>query len=319
MVQIVIVDGKPMNPGDLSWQPITRLGDVDIHDHTPSHSLIERCRQADIVITNKVAFSRAVLQALPKLRYIGVSATGVDNVDVRAANELGVTVSNVPYYATDSTAQHTLALLLELTNQTGVHDTKVKQGDWQRSEHFCFYNKRLTELAGKTLGLVGFGAIGRKVAALALSLGMTVKVFTRTMMNTDLAVAFVGWSELLSSSDVLSLHCPLTEDTKYLIDREALARMKENALLINTARGGLVDQSALADALNSSRIAGAALDVMTPEPPNEDNPLIGLDNCVVTPHIAWASYEARSRLLTEVADNVASFLQGEKRNVIASV
>jgi len=314
MNHILVLDGQPMNPGDLSWQPLENLGQVTLYDQTPSDQIVNRCQDADIVITNKVPFDRDTINKLPKLKYIGVSATGVDHIDVKAAHEQGVTVTNVPFYATESTAQHTLALMLELTNQAGHHHHLVKQGRWHRSSHFCFYDGQLIELFGKTLGLIGFGAIGQKVAQLAKTFGMAIKVYTRTPKSTVSGVEFVDWSRLLQASDVLSLHCPLTQQTQHLINQQTIANMKDNALLINTSRGGLIDQKALAKALRSGKIAAAALDVMTPEPPHADNPLVGLDNCIITPHIAWATYQARSRLLSEVAANVASYLQDEPRH-----
>lgn len=316
MVAMVVVDGYTMNPGDLSWAPLQALGDCEIYDRTPVDQIVPRCQHAEIVIANKVVFDQATIKALPELKYIGITATGVDNVDLDAAQAAGITVTNVPGYSTESVVQHTWALLLELTNRVGLHHDLVQQSEWTRAEDFSYLGHQLMELQGQTLGIVGYGAIGKRVAEIAQALGMRINVYTRTARENTQSIQFVDWTTLLKTSDIVSLHCPLTSETRHMMDETAFQLMKPTALLVNTARGGLIQEATLANALKTQQIAGAAVDVLTHEPPRADCPLLNLENCIITPHIAWASYQARVRLLDEVVSNVEAFLSGNPRNVV---
>lgn len=322
MVRITVLDGYTLNPGDLSWDGVRELGELQVYDRTEPERIIERARDSEIVLTNKTPIRAAVLEQLPKLKYIGVLATGYDVVDVSEAALRGIPVTNVPAYGTDSVAQHVFALLLEWSNRVGLHDESVRRGDWSRSADFCYWKSPLTELAGKTMGLVGLGRIGRQTARIAAAFGMRVKACVRTMRADrppEPDVEWCGLDELLAVSDVVSLHCPLTPETEGMIDRRALARMKPTAVLINTARGKLINERDLADALNEGRLAGAALDVLSVEPPAASSPLIGARNCIITPHVAWASLEARTRLLQTAVDNIRAFLDGKPVNVVNNV
>ncbi|HAM73877.1 MAG TPA: glycerate dehydrogenase [Verrucomicrobiales bacterium] len=317
--RIVILDGHTLNPGDQSWSGLEALGDCQVHARSAPHEVVDRCRGAAVVITNKVPLSRATLEQLPDLRCIGVTATGYNIVDVAAARERGIPVTNVPTYGTRSVAQFTLALILELAHRVGMHADSVRAGDWSRCPDFCYWKSPLVELEGMTLGIVGFGRIGRAVADLGLALGMRVLASGRSgtpavpdttgVRRTDLATLF-------RESDVLSLHCPLTEETRHLVSRERLALMKPGAWLINTSRGPLVDEAALAEALNGGRLGAAAVDVLSVEPPDPGNPLLQARNCLVTPHQAWASLAARKRLMAVAVENVRAFLAGEPVNVV---
>ena len=318
-MKIIVMDGHTLNPGDLSWETLEALGDVTVYDRTPADEIVPRARGAEILLTNKTPFRAETLSQLPGLRYIGVMATGYDVVETSAARECGVTVTNVPTYATDAVAQMTFALLLELCHHVGAHSEAVRRGEWTQCADFCFWNYPLVELAGKTMGLVGFGRIGRRVAEIAPAFGMKVLASDVTRRNPP-AIEDFAWAdvpELLKQSDVVSLHCPLTPETKGLIDAKALALMKPSAFLINTSRGGLVDVAALADALNAGRLAGAALDVLPTEPAAPDNPLLKAANCMITPHIAWAARESRARLMATVVHNVRAFLDGRAANVVS--
>ncbi len=315
-MKIVVLDGYTLNPGDLSWDNLQSLGDCTIYDRTPAELTVERAGGAEIVLTNKTVLDRPILKQLSSLQYIGVLATGYDVVDVRAAAENDVIVTNVPAYSTESVAQMTFAHLLNLTQRVAHHDDTVAEGRWSACEDFCYWDVPLLELQNRTLGIIGLGRIGRAVARIANGFGMKVIAYNRSEAR-DLAVEVEMVDEvdnLFPRVDVLSLHCPLTDDNRGLIDAERLARMKSSAFLINTARGGLVEEEALADALNNGEIAGAGVDVLSAEPPAGDNPLIDADNCFVTPHIAWATRDARQRLMTTATNNVAAFLQGESQN-----
>lgn len=314
-MRIVALDGYTLNPGDLSWAPIEALGAFTSHDRTPPGDIVERSRGADVLLTNKVAFNRATIEALPDLKLIAVTATGYNIVDTAAAKARGVAVCNVPEYGTPNVAQHTFALLLELATRTGHHARTVREGAWSESADWCYWDYPLAELNGLTLGLVGYGRIGRAVANIARAFGMNVIVHRRKPGAED-GVRVVDLDTLARESDVISLHCPLTPDNAKMVNAAFLAKMKPTALLINTARGGLVDEPALADALNAGRIAGAGLDVLTAEPPAADNPLIAAKNCVITPHIAWASRPARQRLLDVTAANIRAFKSGKPQNVV---
>jgi len=318
VMNIVFLDAFTANPGDLSWSAFETLGTCTMHDRTPLDQTIERARDAEIVITNKAVLSRAVIEALPKLRYIGVIATGYNIVDVVAARERGIVVANVPGYGSPSVAQAVFSLLLELTNHTGQQSTDVRNGRWAASPDFCFWDKPIIELQGLTLGLVGLGDIGSSVARIAQAFGMNVIATRRTWaVAPPEGITPAPLETVLSQSDIVSLHCPLTDDTKHLINAASLAQMKSSAFLINTARGPLIDEAALATALNEGRIAGAGLDVLSVEPPSKDNPLFGAKNCIITPHIAWASRAARARLIAIAAENVKQWAAGRPVNVVS--
>ncbi len=316
--KIVVLDGYTLNPGDLSWDELQALGDCDIFDRTPPEEVRAKARGAMIVLTNKTVLDRADLATLPSLRYVGVLATGYNVVDLAAARELGIVVTNVPDYSTRSVAQLTFALLLELAHQTGLHAQGVREGRWCRSPDFCYWESPLVELEGLNMGVVGFGRIGRAVARLAGAFGMNVLVHTpHPPRPAPAGVELVSWEQLLRQADVVSLHCPLTAETRQMIDAARLAVMKPTAFLINTARGPLVDEAALAEALNAGRIAGAALDVLSVEPPPQSNPLLAAKNCLITPHIGWATAAARRRLLRIATENVRGFLGGRPQNVVS--
>jgi glycerate dehydrogenase len=316
-MKIVVLDSHTLNPGDLSWDDLRALGPCDIHDRTPAALVVERAAGAEVVLTNKTPLTRANLAALPELRYIGVLATGFNIVDTAAARERGFPVCNVPNYGTRSVAQHTLALVLELCNRAGHHAQTVRAGRWAQCPDYCYADFPLVELDGLTMGIVGFGRIGRATAELALAFGMKVLAFTRTPpRDAPAGVEFADVETLFRRSDVLSLHCPLTAETNQLVNARRLAWMKPTAFLINTSRGPLVDEPALADALNSGRIAGAGLDVLSSEPPPAGHALFGAKNCLITPHNAWMSRAARSRLMKTAMDNLRAFLAGKPQNVV---
>ena len=312
-MRIVILDGLTANPGDLSWEPIARLGDLVVFDRTPPDEVAARSADADAILTNKAIVGRDQLAALPGLKYVGVLATGTNIVDVTAARERGIPVTNVPEYSTPNVVQATWALLLELANRVGHHDRTVHEGRWAACPDFCYWDGDLVELAGLTLGVVGYGRIGRGVADVGRAMGMRV-IHHRRQAGGD--SASVDLDTLFRDSDVVSLHCPLVPETKGLVDARRLALMKPTAFLVNTARGPLVDEAALAEALNSGRIAGAAVDVLAVEPPPATNPLLRARNCVITPHVAWATRNARRRLIDVAAANLAAFIAGRPQNVV---
>ncbi len=317
-MNIVYLDAHTLNPGDLDWSPIQALGHVTLYDRSAPDEVVGRLRDADAVLTNKVKLNRDMLAQLPRLRYIGVTATGYDIVDVAAAREQNIIVTNVKGYSTDSVAQLTFALLLELTHHVGRHSASVRAGEWAASPDFSYAKSPLIELAGKTLGLVGYGDIGSKVAQIARAFGMTVLVNRRHTGDAEAGVTYVDRETLFAESDAVSLHCPATPDTIGFVNRALLGRMKPSAWLINTSRGSLLNEQDVADALNAGQIAGAGLDVLSVEPPKADNPLLTAKNCLITPHIAWASYEARIRLLHDVANNLRAFQTGEPVNTVGS-
>lgn len=318
--QIVILDGYTINPGDNPWDSVAAQGTCTVYDRTPSELVSERAAEAEIILTSKVKLDANVLEALPKLRFISLLATGYNNVDVAYAGQRGIAVSNVPAYSTDSVAQTAFALLLELTTQVGLHDQAVKNGEWVRSPDHSFWKTPIIELAGLTLGVVGFGAIGRAVARIGAAFGMQIVAYTpRPPAAAEFpGVRFVSIDELFSRADVVSLNCPQTADNGGFVNAGLLARMKRNAFLINVARGGLVNEADLAAALKDGVIAGAGLDVVAVEPMLADNPLLTAPNCVFTPHIAWASLAARQRLTAIVAANVAGYLSGNPVNLVNS-
>ena len=304
-MDIVVLDGYTINPGDLSWDSLEELGDsLTVYDLTPAEELINRIGKKEVIMTSKCFITREIIEKCPDLKYIGSMATGYNNIDVKAAAEAGIVVTNVPAYSTDAVAQHTMALLLELANNAGLHNASVQSGDWSRCEHFCYWKRPVTLLAGKSIGIIGYGAIGSKVAEIARALGMTVNIYSR---DPEAAV----------SSDVVSLHCPLTEENAKMIDADFISRMKPGAFLINTARGGLVDEYALAGALRSGRLGGAAVDVISREPASEDCPLLGLSNCIITPHMAWSPEEMRQAVIDTITENLKSWMDGNTINQVS--
>ena len=320
MTRIVVLDGYTVNPGDNPWTPLAELGAFSVYDRSSGDQIVPRSVDAEIVILNKAELSRASLAQLPRLRGVSVLATGVNSVDLAAASELGIAVCNAPSYSTASVVQHTIALLLELCHRTGLHDVSVHAGEWQRSPDFCYWKSPLLELSGKTLGIVGYGAIGRRVAEVARALGMQVYAAVLAKSGSSKpdpnGVPRLSLDELFRMADVISLHCPLTPETKQLVSEARLALVKPSCLLLNTARGGLIDEAALGAALDRGALAGAALDVLSSEPPSPDNPLLYARNCVLTPHIAWTSLSARERLLSITVDNVRALLGGTPIHVV---
>jgi glycerate dehydrogenase len=317
-MKIIVLDGHAANPGDLSWDEFSRLGKLEVFDRTAKEQIIARLQGATVALTNKAVIDRAVISALPDLRFIGVTATGYNIVDIAAARERGIVVCNVPEYSTQDVTQAVFALLLELTNRTGHHAETVRAGKWSKSPDFCYWDYPPIGLSGLTLGIIGFGRIGRAVARIGQAFGMKILATRRNIAATAEAdgIRYVELDTLVRESDAITLHCPLTPETTRLVNAQFLAKMKPTAFLINTARGGLVDEAALADALNHDRIAGAGLDVLSSEPPLPDNPLLSAKNCIITPHIAWATKTARIRLLQVTADNIRAWLNGKPQNVV---
>lgn len=321
-MRIVVLDGQTLNPGDNPWTPVARFGSLTVHDRTPADLVRQRAAGATIVITNKTVLDGETLGALAELRFVAVLATGVNVVDIAAAAARDIPVSNVPEYGADSVAQHAFALLLELANGTGMHAEAVRNGAWSRSQDFCFWLRTPVELSGKTAGVVGFGRIGRRFAEIAHAFGMKILATpSRSRPSTPDYEPF-AWADvetIFREADVVSLHCPLTAANERFVDTRLLAWMKPSALLLNTARGGLVDEPALADALRTGAIAGAGLDVLSQEPMPENHPLLAAPNCIITPHIAWATLAARRRMMETTADNIRAFLAGTPINVVNGV
>ncbi|MDE5791252.1 MAG: D-2-hydroxyacid dehydrogenase [Muribaculaceae bacterium] len=317
-MKIVVLDGYTLNPGDLSWEELEKLGEVTIYDRTRPEEIVRRAEGAEIILTNKTVIDKEKLEALPELKYIGVLATGYNVVDTEMAREKGIVVTNIPAYSTASVAQMVFALLLAITNGVEHYTLENSNGRWSRSADFCYWDAPLIELSGKSFGIIGFGNIGQSVARIAMAFGM--KVLALTSKPAEALPAGVekasSLDALLSESDVVSLHCPLTDSTRHIINGETLSKMKPSAILINTGRGPLVDEKALAEALNCGKLRGAGVDVLSTEPPLADNPLLSARNCFVTPHIAWATVEARRRLMDIAVSNVASFLAGNPENVV---
>lgn len=311
-MKICILDGYSVNPGDLDWGAMKKLGNVTVFDRTLPSEITERAANAEIVLTNKVPFDANTMDSLPKLRYIGVLATGYNIIDIKAAGERGITVANIPAYSTMSVAQMAFAHILNITNRIGKYAQEVAEGKWSACPDFCFWNAPLTELAGKTIGIVGLGNTGMATAEIALAFGM--KVAALTSKTADLlpeGIRPVTLDELLATADIVSLHCPLTDTTRNLIDRTAISKMKPSAILINTGRGPLVNEADVAEALNCGRLAAFGADVLSKEPPADGNPLLTAKNCYLTPHIAWATVEARIRLMDIAVENVRQFIAGE--------
>lgn len=311
-MKICILDGYSLNPGDLDWSPVERLGDVTLFDRTPADKIVERAADADIVLTNKVPFSADTLRQLPRLRFICVLATGYNIIDTEAAARQGVVVANIPAYSTMSVAQMAFAHILNITNHVASYAREVADGKWTNCLDFCFWDSALTELAGKTMGIVGLGNTGMATARIAVAMGMKVVAMTSKSADTlPEGITPAPLDDVLASADVVSLHCPLTPSTRHLINAASITKMKPSAILINTGRGPLVDEQAVADALNGGRLAAFGADVLSQEPPRGDNPLLSARNCFLTPHIAWATLEARTRLMSTATENVRQFIAGE--------
>lgn len=318
MINIIALDGHTLNPGDLSWEGMEALSHFEVFPRTERNMVVERAKSADILIVNKLILDRPILAQLPRLKYICISATGFNNIDLKYCKEKKIPVSNVSGYSTPAVAQHVFALLFALTNQVEKYNQEVHQRDWSKQKDFAYWHQPIDEIYGKTMGIYGYGEIGKAVADVALAFGMKVIVHRKNPHKEQIEkIEYVDLDELFSQSDVLSLHAPLTEENRGIISLLNLAKMKPTAYLINTARGGLINELALRNALENNRIAGAALDVLSSEPPPPDHTLLGIENCIITPHQAWASLAARERLLNEVIKNVEGFLDGKMRNVIS--
>lgn len=315
-MNITILDGYTLNPGDLSWDKIAKLGKLTLYDRTPAELIVQRSKDADILLTNKTPLNAETLRQLTKTKYIGVLATGYNVVDIQAAKELGITVTNVPDYATASVAQHVFALLLEVATHVGHHNDAVHQGKWSASPDFTFWDYPLMELSGKAFGVLGYGRIGKATAKIAQAFGMHVIAYDRGRLGNDGDVRKVDLEELFASSDILSLHVPLSADTNGIINKDSINKMKDGVILINTSRGPLIDEQALADALKSKKVGAAALDVVSKEPISADHVLLGQENCILTPHIAWAPLESRRRLMACVEENLTSYLNGKTINQV---
>ena len=317
MMKIVILDGYSADPGDLSWEELEQMGELTVYDRTSPSETVQRSAEADIVLTNKVVLDREKIAQLPRLKYIGVLATGYNVVDIEAAHERGIVVTNVPAYSTESVAQMVFAHLLTVTNRTEHYAIQNRSGRWSASPDFCYWDFPLMELAGKTIGIVGLGNIGRRVAEIALAFGMKVKAVTsKSQEQLPAGIEKADLQTLLSSADVLSLHCPLTANTRHLINADTLRLMKPTAILINTGRGPLIDDQAVANALQKGLLGAFCADVLTTEPPSSNNPLLSQPNAFITPHIAWASTEARTRLLQIAIANVRAFASGKPQNTV---
>lgn len=317
-MKIVVLDGYTLNPGDLTWKGLEELGKLEVYDRTPKDKIIEIIGDAEMIFTNKTPLSKDTFDQVPQVKYVGVLATGYNVVDTDAAKEKGIAVTNIPTYGTSAVAQMTFALLLEMCHHVWEHSEAVKKGAWTNSPDFCFWNYPLIELAGKTMGIIGLGRIGRSVANIAQAFGMNVLAFDEYQnkeWETD-TLKYANLDELLANSDVISLHCPLFESTQGIINKDSIAKMKDGVMIINTSRGPLIIEEDLADALNSGKIAGAALDVVSVEPIEADNLLLEAKNCIITPHIAWAPKESRERLMNIAVDNLRQYLKGNPVNVV---
>lgn len=315
-MKVVILDGYTVNPGDLSWEGIENLGRCTVYDRTAPEETIDRAREADAVFTNKIEFNREVIASLPDLKFIGVLATGYNVVDLEAAAKAGIVVTNIPAYSTASVAQMVFSHILHHVQNISLHALSVQKGEWAKSIDFSYHITPQTELAGKTLGIIGFGQIGQTVAKLGIAFGMNILYNNRSKKQTDLPARQVDLNTLLSGSDFISINCPLTSENARFINKEAIEKMKPSAFLVNTGRGQLINEKDLAGALNNERIAGAGLDVLSSEPPAPDNPLITAKNCNITPHIAWATTEARTRLIEIATQNLKAFIDGKPQNVV---
>lgn len=315
-MKIVILDGYTLNPGDLSWDEIRKLGECTVYDRTPPEKILERASKAAAIFTNKVVIGRDIIKQLPDLKFIGVLATGYNVVDLQAAAEAGILVANIPAYSTASVAQMVFSHILNIAQNVSKHAKSVKDGDWTNSIDFTYHLTPQTELAGKTLGIIGFGQIGQAVARVGLAFGMKILFQNRSKKETNADFRQVDLDTLLAESDFISLNCPLTDENAGFINKSTIGKMKKSAILINTGRGALINEKDLADALNSGRIAGAGLDVLSTEPPKAENPLLTAKNCYITPHIAWATKEARQRLMQIAAQNLKAFINGTPQNIV---
>ncbi len=319
-MKIVVLDGYTLNPGDLNWDGIKKFGDFIVHDRTgfASENVIKTIGDADVVFTNKTPLPKSVLEKIPSVKYIGVLATGYNVVDTVAAKELGITVTNIPIYGTTAVAQFTFALLLEMCHHVGAHSEAVTNGDWTKCADFCFWNYPLIELSGKTMGLIGFGRIGQATAQIAQAFGLNILAFD-SYQNPELesnTCKYATLNELLEKSDIISLHCPLFESTMGIINKDNIAKMKDGVMIINTSRGPLVVEQDLCDALNSGKVGAAAVDVVSSEPIADENPLLKAKNCIITPHIAWAPKESRTRLMNTAVENLEAFIKGNPINIV---
>lgn len=317
---MIVLDGYTLNPGDLTWEGLEQFGDLKVYDRTDfsSKTIIETIGDAEVVFTNKVPLSKEILTQVPNLKYIGVLATGYNIIDIETANDLNILVTNIPDYGTASVAQFTMGLLLEMCHHIGDHNQAVKDGEWTKSLDFCFWNTPLMELSGKTMGIIGFGRIGQATAKVAQAFGLNILAYNRSKdlsLESD-TCRYVELDELFEKSDIISLHCPLTESTKGIINKQNISKMKQGVMLINTSRGGLIVEADLKEALDSGKIAYAAVDVVSSEPIQENNPLLKAKNCIITPHIAWATKESRTRMMSIASDNLKSFIQEKPINVI---
>lgn len=316
-MKFVNLDGITTNPGDLSWDWLEKYGEYVVYDRTKPEEIIERAKDADVLIINKTYISAQMLDLLPKLKFVALQSTGYNAIDCEAARKKNIIVSNIPAYSTNAVAQLVFALILEFTNRVALHNESVHNNEWCECPDFCYWKAPLTELDSKVLGIIGFGSIGERVSKIAEALGMSVIAYTPHPKKDKFPnIEFVGLDTLLSQSDIITCHCPLTAETKGLINKEAIAKMKKTAILINTSRGLVVDDEALANALNNEDIAGAGLDVLTVEPPSPSNPLLTAKNCIITPHIAWAGYETRERLLGILEENIKAYCDGNPQNVV---
>ena len=317
-LKFVVLDSYALNPGDLSWEWLENLGECEIYDRTPADKILERCMGADVVITNKTPITKETLSQLSNLKYIALESTGYNVVDCEYAKGMGVPVSNIPSYSTNAVAQLTFSLILEITNAVGIHSESVRNGDWANCPDFCYWKTPLTELCGKTLGIVGFGQIGQAVADIAEAFKMNIVAVSghETDQSHRKNFSWVDIDTLAKLSDIISFHCPLTEKTTGLVNEDFISKCKDGAIIINTSRGPVVNDQALADALDSGKLRGAGLDVLTVEPPKADNPLLSAKNCFITPHIAWAGFETRERLMNILEENVKAYLNGNPQNVV---
>lgn len=316
-MKITVLDGNTINPGDLSWENFKKLGDFTVYDRTKNDEIYDRAKDSEILITNKTPITADLIERLPNLKYIGALSTGFNIIDTDFAKTKGITVTNIPTYCTGAVAQMIFALILEITNQVGCHADSVNNKEWQNCKDFCYWKTDLIELENKTMGILGFGKIGQATAKIAAAMGMKVLAYSRTANSSPIqGVEIAPMQEVLSKSDIVSVSVPLTAQTEKMINEDTIALMKPTAILINTSRGAVVDDDALARALKDKKIYAAGLDVLTIEPPKQGNALIGLQNCFITPHISWASKEARSRLMEIACENVVKFLEGTPQNVV---
>lgn len=316
-LKAVILDGYTENPGDISWESIEKLVDLTVYPRTPQEKVFERAKEADILIVNKVPVTKELITGLPNLKFVATLATGYNQIDCEALKEKGIPVSNIPAYSTNAVAQMVFAYILELINKVSEYTADVKSGTWSKCDDFCYWNSPLYELDGKTLGIIGFGKIGKRVSEIANAFGMKTLAYTPSGKKDGVEnVVFTDMDTVIKTSDFITVHCPLTESTKNLIDAEFISKLKSNAFIINTARGGVTNEHDVAEALKNGKLAGYGTDVLSTEPPSPDNPLLSAPNCLITPHIAWAAFETRLRLMGILEENIKAFLNGTPVNVV---